>query len=339
MRYISTAPLDLRFCMTPEQTDTLEAQRHAATLDPNNALLQANFGTALIEASQFDEALSVLQRILAIDPEFAPAHNAMGRLYYNIGTPEQALAAYERAIALDPHDDGPYFGIGILLTTKLGDYAGALAAYQRGLAQNPSSRLLADSIATTYARMGRLAEAQALLEAACQQDPTDTYALSWLQIIHLQARRYDAVIDLGERMLAIEPANDPQRMMGYALLHIGQLDKAIAHLSEALTLKPQDYEVRGALAHALATVGTPAQKQAAEEHYRIAQTQAMQDDAYGQACFEAVSGNVDRAIELLTTGLSKDQVMSGWARIDPEFSFISHDPRFGALVNKVPILS
>ena len=53
----------------------------------------------------------------------------------------------------------------------------------------------------------------------------------------------------------------------------------------------------------------------------------MQDDEYGQVCFEAVSGNTDKALVLLEVALAKGQVQPGWLRIDPEFAFANHSPR------------
>jgi hypothetical protein len=45
-----------------------------------------------------------------------------------------------------------------------------------------------------------------------------------------------------------------------------------------------------------------------------------------------VIGNAEAALILLEAGLGKQQAQPGWARIDPEFVFISDDPRFKALV-------
>ena len=59
---------------------------------------------------------------------------------------------------------------------------------------------------------------------------------------------------------------------------------------------------------------------------------AGRDDEYGQACFEAVSGNLEQALTLLEVALTKGQVQPGWARIDPEFAFMNDDPRFKALI-------
>ena len=59
---------------------------------------------------------------------------------------------------------------------------------------------------------------------------------------------------------------------------------------------------------------------------------ATQDKEYGLACVEAVSGNYENALPLLEKALIEGQVDKGWARIDPEFAFMTDHPRFIALV-------
>ena len=59
---------------------------------------------------------------------------------------------------------------------------------------------------------------------------------------------------------------------------------------------------------------------------------ASRDNEYGRACFEAVGGNFEGALTLLEVALSQGQVQPGWARIDPEFAFMTDDPRFKALI-------
>jgi len=325
--------------MTTDLHEKIIALQQVATREPNDVTAHMNLGMALFEAEHYDAALSAFQRVLEIDPTHIAAYNAIGHTYYRTNQLEPAMVAYERAIVLDPQDDHAYFGLGILLTTKLGDYEGAMQAFERGLRQNPDSSLLFDSIGTTYARMGRFEAALTRLTSAFQKNPADTYALGWLQILHLKAHRFDDVVALGQHILdaaplvntAAGPSQDAHRMMGYAYLYQGRLDEAIMHLSEAVTLAPDDYEARGALAQALDKAG---QHQAASEHWVMAGAQAAQDNVYGQACFAAVSGQIDQAIERLSTALSQGQERRGWARIDPEFVFISDDPRYNELVNE-----
>ena len=109
----------------------------------------------------------------------AAAHNGIGRVCYHTGPPQAAVAAYARAIALDPHYIDPVYGLGILYSAQLGDYANAVAAFERGLAHNPGNAFLTASLGSTYARMGRFDEALAMLQEAEGLDPS----LAFTQIL------------------------------------------------------------------------------------------------------------------------------------------------------------
>jgi cytochrome c-type biogenesis protein CcmH/NrfG len=63
--------------MTAEAADCFEA---AAQLDPDNTMVL--FGLAATKAQQGDKqaSIAILRRILEIDPDFTPAHQALGRL-------------------------------------------------------------------------------------------------------------------------------------------------------------------------------------------------------------------------------------------------------------------
>lgn len=65
----------------------------------SRALYQAAFGIG-----DFDPraALAILERSLALEPDYAPALINLGIAYVRLGMPEAALASYERAIAVDP---------------------------------------------------------------------------------------------------------------------------------------------------------------------------------------------------------------------------------------------
>lgn len=72
----------------------------------------------------------------------------------------------------------------------------------------------------------------------------------------------------------------------------------------------------------------------AEEQAAIARQSIAKVGEYNHACFEAICGNIDKALELLKVGLEKDQVTREWARQDPDFENIREDPRFKALVGE-----
>ncbi len=248
---------------------------------------------------------------------------------YHTGPAQAAIAAYECAIALDPHYIDPVYGLGILYSAQLGEYANAVAAFQRGLIHNPNDAFLTASLGSTYARMGRFDEALAVLQQVIRQDPNHSFAHSWLSILFLHLKRYDEAILACQREIEVEDAHSPRRLLGYIYTWLGDYNEAIVQLEQSIVLEPDDYEARGALAKVYRLAG---RQQEATEQYAIANAMAQRDNEYGQACFAAVSGDVEQALALLAVGLAKGQLQPGWARIDPEFAFMTDDPRFKALI-------
>jgi tetratricopeptide (TPR) repeat protein len=312
-----------------ERREAIAAAERAIQDDPTDYRLLGQLGWAYFEAERYDDAMDVFQRGADLYPDRALAYNAIGRVYERTGPPEKAIKAYERAIDLDPQWVVPYHGLGIVYTARLGDYEAALDAYQRAMAVDPENAFTLSWLGLTYARMGQIDRAVASLEETLRRQPDNDDALSSLAIVYLHQKRYDDVIAACQRQIEIEDDRSARLLLGYVYDHLGCHEEALAELERAVALDPEDYEVRGALAKVLRTVGRQGD---AEAQYALAISLASRDNEYGQACFAAVSGDVERAVALLKVGLAEGQVQPGWARIDPEFAFIRDDPRFVALI-------
>ena len=314
---------------TAEQDQAIVAAERATKDNPTDAALQVALGMAYFNAGRLDEAIAAFQGALGLNPGSAEAYIGIGRVCSHTGSPEAAIAAYEQAMAIDPHSIDPVYGLGILYSAQLGDNEKALAAFQRGLAHNPDDRLLATNLAGAYARMGRFAEAFAVLQQTIAVHPDYTYAYELLSILCLHLKRYDEAITACQREIVLKDAHSPRRLLGYMYDWMGDYDEAIVQLERSIALDPDDYEARGALAQVYRKVG---RQEAADRQYAIAHEMALQDDEYGQSCFYAVTGDPDQALALLAVGLAKGQVQPGWIRIDPEFALLNDDTRFKALI-------
>ena len=315
--------------ITEEQGKAIANAEIAVKNDPTNSEHHVDLGMAYFHAEQFDEALATFQQAIALNPSAASAYNGIGRVYYHTGPARTAIEAYEHAIALDPHYIDPYYGLGILYSAQLGEYDAAIDAFQRGLEHNSGEAFLVASLGSTYARMGRFDEAIASLQQAISLQPDNTFAYSWLSILYLHLKQYDDVIAACQREIELEEAHSARRLLGYVYDRLGRYDEAIAQLERSVALEPEDYEARGALARMYRSVG---RRQDAYQQYAIASEMADRDNEYGQACFEAVSGNLEQTLRLLNVALTKGQVQPGWVRIEPEFAFMNDDPRFKALI-------
>lgn len=83
------------------------------------------------------EAIASYQKVLALDPEYAPAHINLGTLYYHRSEYELAESHYRKAIEIDPRYALAYFDLGnVLDETRRVDEA--IIAYRTALQLAPT---------------------------------------------------------------------------------------------------------------------------------------------------------------------------------------------------------
>lgn len=315
---------------TEEQEKAIISAESAVKNNPTDFETYIELGMVYFHAERFKDALTAFQQAIVMNPLAARAYNGIGRVCYHTGPAQAAIEAYERAIALDYKYIDPYYGLGILYSAQLGNYDAAIRVFQRGLEHNPTEAFLVASLGSTYGRAGAFEQAIDCLRQAITLQPENDFAYGWLSIIYLHLKRYEEAITACQREIEIADNHSARRLLGYMYGWLGRYEEATDQLKRSVELEPEDYEARAALARIYRTVGN---EQKAEEHYALAAEMAGQDDEYGQACFEAVSDNMDKAIALLEVALQKGQVQPGWARIDPEFAFRQDDPRFKVLID------
>jgi tetratricopeptide (TPR) repeat protein len=97
------------------------------------------------------EAIASYQKVLKLDPDYAPAHINLGTLYYNQSDYEQAEAYYRKAIEADPRYALAYFDLGNVLdeTQRVDE---AIAAYKAALQLAPTYADAHYNLALAYER-------------------------------------------------------------------------------------------------------------------------------------------------------------------------------------------
>lgn len=79
------------------------------------------------------EAVNWLEKLLAAHPQFAPAHNDLGVLYYNRGDKEKALSHYEQAARLEPQNTNFLKNLADFYFVESGRIEAALTVYNQVL--------------------------------------------------------------------------------------------------------------------------------------------------------------------------------------------------------------
>ncbi len=98
-----------------------------------------------------NEAIAIYNRVLKLDPDYAPAHINLGTLYYNQSEYELAEEHYRQAIESDPRYALAYFDLGNVLdeTQRLVE---AIAAYKSALQLAPTYADAHYNLALAYER-------------------------------------------------------------------------------------------------------------------------------------------------------------------------------------------
>ena len=276
----------------------------AVKLDPKYAL--AWVGIAEVHSLQADlsyiptdegyrQARESVEHALAIDPNVAEVHAAMG--YIMVGHDWDwvgAEAEYQRALALAPGNAEILWQAGELAVT-LGRFDDAIALYRRAIELDPLSARSYLSLGIAYYYAGRLQESIAALKKALEINPQSPGAHEFLGRIDLaQGNARAALVEMQR-----EPA-EAFRLPGLALAYY------------ALALKKQS---DSALAELIG-------KHHAEAAFQIAEIYAFR----GQT--DSTFDWLDRAYAQHDGGLDD---MKG----DPLLKSIEHDPRYAAFLKKM----
>jgi Flp pilus assembly protein TadD len=110
----------------------LDALAKAASLEPQNAKYQHDFGNALLDAGRIDRAITAYRRALRLDQTLAKVHNDLGTAYFQKQWYEQAEACFRQAIQRDPAHGVAHANLGAALRA-LGRLKEGRKAYQRAL--------------------------------------------------------------------------------------------------------------------------------------------------------------------------------------------------------------
>jgi tetratricopeptide (TPR) repeat protein len=117
--------------------------------DPTS-LVYVDLADALRRRGQRDEALRVVLHGLARHPEHADGHDALARIYVDLGDLERARLAWDQTLQIAPDHAAALRGMGFVLFRQ-GQAAAAAAALERALALDPGDAAARRALETVRA--------------------------------------------------------------------------------------------------------------------------------------------------------------------------------------------
>ncbi|MCH7498195.1 MAG: tetratricopeptide repeat protein, partial [Candidatus Marinimicrobia bacterium] len=245
----------LKATLSPEAKERIEKRPTENTeayewyLRGNDYLHQGSIGVAG-SRSDLDKALSVYQRAIELDPNFAAAYARLSYTYtalhfFHSMLPhgERALQAVERALELDPDLPEGHLALGYYYNLVNRDYDQALKAFataQKGLQSD--SDLLSE-IGFVQMRQGKWDQALSNLRLAADRDPRSPLIHKRLANIYLYRRQYSKAEQVLNHLMALTPDNPwvYAHLVEIALLRDGDVKRARQVVKEASNyLQPVD---------------------------------------------------------------------------------------------------
>jgi len=262
-------------------------------------------------------ARQMFGRAIEIDPNFARAYAGLADTESIIAqwidpSPERLDAADQasrKALKLAPNLPEAHASRGFALSIN-GDFDAAAHQFEQALALDPQNYETLYLYGRSRFAEGKLKEAEQLWNRAHEAQP-DEFQCAALRTLALHAMgRMDEArassrdaVSLIECRLQLNP--DDLRALGLGagvLVYAGRPEEGLAMADRAVTLAPTDEGV-----------------------------------LHNAACSYARAGKADKAIELLERRMERaGTIYRDWIKHDPDFDSIRDDPRFIALLEKIP---
>ena len=238
---------------------------------------------------------------------------------------DRALADARRAIALAPELASAHSALGFYLWNGAFDLRGASAEFERARALAPGSAAILQIYGLYAISMGNFQPGIADLKRAAELDPLNVASHYLLGRGLYWSHQYAAALP------ALDEANalDPQFLATYeyrglAYIGLGEFDRARA----ACEPRPQYWGAQWCLAIAYDKLGRHADAAAALERLRQMQGDAA---SYQYATIYAQRGDVPRALDWLETALRVRDPGVTLMRADPFLDPLRREPRFQAV--------
>ncbi len=166
--------------------------------------------------AQNQVAAQLLDKAVALDPEFALAHAALSEVHSGMHFSEVdptearlllAKRSAEQALELEPELAEAHRALGIYHYRSSRDYRQALGQFERALESSPNDAELLNWIGIIHKRQGEFAEALSFLEPARLLDPRDTgIVLETAQNLQHLGRHEEALTYI-DRAIRLDPDN------------------------------------------------------------------------------------------------------------------------------------
>ncbi len=323
------------------------ARRHRADPDAYEHFIRGRYLIAKRTRASLFEAVTCMERAIAIDPQFALAHAGLSDAWIQLGlraavsqslrpreVMPKARAAAEKALALDDSLSEAHATLGQVLFTYEWKRPAGIAELQRAIELNPNNQNAQHWYAMALGGLGRFDQALAQIQRALAIDPLAVIVNANVGFLLYRAGRIEEAVTKLRHTVAMEPGFVMTRYrLGLALEALGRYDEAIGEF-EAMQPSPEDPLGLTAIARTRALMGQQSEaRRMLNELSDLGRTSYV--PAATLAAIHVALGEYELAIEQLERGVEERAIILMWLGSEPHWDPLRSHPRFPALLERV----
>src|SRR6056297_1047737 len=263
----------------------------------------------------YECAVQMFEQAILLDDKYALAYAGIGdaysRLYrYAEATQEnvrKAVEASEKAVALDPDSAEARASHGLAMFIS-DDYGAAEREFSRAIELNPNLWEPYYYFGLAWSSKGEFEKAIEMYKKAMEVNPAD----------------YQAPIFIAQCYASLGRKHDEMKA------RLASLEQIQRHLD----MNPHDTRALYVGANQFANVGEFAKAQELAER-ALGRDQEEPVVLYNVACFYAMKGDTDRAMELLERAVQNGWGDKAWLETDPDLDSLREDSRFIAMMARI----
>jgi tetratricopeptide (TPR) repeat protein len=184
-----------------EFDEAIQLCNRALALSPNDPVAFNTLGLCYLSSRQVLQAIDAFQQAIKFAPRSAASYHNLGLALRLRDDSYEACNAFKKAILLDPYNEGNYLQLyrQQLLIAAIHD---AILNLEKGYRRIPDSIAIQDALAISYCRTSQKQRGEALFKQIMKQKPGFCHSYSlWLQ----EEGRFKESIKLLTEWLEIEP--------------------------------------------------------------------------------------------------------------------------------------
>lgn len=185
------------------------------------------------------EARQELERALALDPAYAPAHGLRSNIALVRSEKELAQQAALQAVAANPSSASSYLDLSLAQQAEF-RLDEALEAARKALELEPDNSMAMIQVSRLLFGLGRLSEALSMAQEARQRAPQDSYVTStWGFLLLAEGKAGEAISAFDQAIEQDSTRGEPHLGRGLALFRQGQTEEAVQEMRMATLLEPK----------------------------------------------------------------------------------------------------